>query len=119
MLGVPLQFFATCDQLAAQPVVVSASDTVVVTAIDRLGRSVAEVTRTIAELGERRILLRALREGIDTATPTGRAVAAIMATIRQLQDLRRERRAGSRESRRTTKTGKTKTGKTKTVTPAA
>jgi DNA invertase Pin-like site-specific DNA recombinase len=43
-------------------------DTVVVTAIDRLGRSVAEVTRTIAELSERRIILRALREGIDTAT---------------------------------------------------
>lgn len=58
-----------------------AGDTVVVTAIDRLGRSVAEVTRTIAELGERRILLRALREGIDTATPTGRAVAAIIATL--------------------------------------
>jgi Resolvase, N terminal domain len=55
-----------------------AGDTVVVTAIDRLGRSVAEVTRTIAELGERRILLRALREGVDTATPTGRAIAAIM-----------------------------------------
>ncbi|WP_201407651.1 recombinase family protein, partial [Mycobacterium paraintracellulare] len=50
-------------------------DTVVVTAIDRLGRSVVEVTRTIAELGQRRILLRALREGVDTGTPTGRAVA--------------------------------------------
>ncbi len=59
-------------------------DIVVVTAIDRLGRSVAEVTRTIAELGQRRILLRALREGIDTATPTGRAVAAIMATLAEL-----------------------------------
>lgn len=33
-------------------------DTVVVAAIDRLGRSVAEVTRTIVELGERRITLR-------------------------------------------------------------
>lgn len=32
-----------------------AGDTVVVTAIDRLGRSVAEVTRTIADLGECRI----------------------------------------------------------------
>jgi DNA invertase Pin-like site-specific DNA recombinase len=32
-------------------------DTVVVAAIDRLGRSVAEVTRTIADLGERRITL--------------------------------------------------------------
>jgi DNA invertase Pin-like site-specific DNA recombinase len=44
-------------------------DTLVVAAIDRLGRSVAEVTRTIAELGERRIILRALREGVDTETP--------------------------------------------------
>ena len=79
-----------------------AGDTVVVTAIDRLGRSVAEVTRTITDLGERRILLRALREGIDTATPTGRAVAAIMATLAELElELGRERRAASRESRRT------------------
>jgi hypothetical protein len=46
-------------------------DTIVVTAIDRLGGSVAEVTHTIADLGERGILLRAIREGIDTATPTG------------------------------------------------
>ncbi|GAS99617.1 resolvase domain-containing protein [Mycolicibacterium canariasense] len=76
-------------------------DTVVVAAIDRLGRSVAEVTRTIADLGERRILLRALREGIDTGTPTGRAVAAIMATLAELElELGRERRAASRDSRR-------------------
>lgn len=76
-------------------------DTVIVTAIDRLGRSVAEVTRTIAELGERRILLRALREGIDTGTPTGRAVAAIMATLAELElELGRERRAAARVSRR-------------------
>ena len=78
-----------------------AGDVVVVTAIDRLGRSVAEVTRTIAELGERGILLRALREGIDTATPTGRAVAAIMATLAELElELGRERRAASRAARR-------------------
>ncbi|ASQ89114.1 recombinase family protein [Mycobacterium intracellulare] len=78
-----------------------AGDTVVVTAIDRLGRSVAEVTRTIAELGEHRILLRALREGVDTGTPTGRAVAAIMATLAELElELGHERRAASRESRR-------------------
>ena len=77
-------------------------DIVVVTAIDRLGRSVAEVTRTIAELGQRRILLQALREGIDTATPTGRAVAAIMATLAELElELGRERRAAARASRRT------------------
>lgn len=76
-------------------------DTVVVAAIDRLGRSVAEVTRTIAELSERQILLRAIREGVDTATPVGRAVAAIMATLAELElELGCERRAASRESRR-------------------
>ena len=79
-----------------------AGDTVVVIAIDRLRRSVAEVTRTIAELSERRILLRAIREGIDTGTPAGRAVAAILATLAELElELGRERLAASRESRRT------------------
>lgn len=88
-------------------------DTVVVTAIDRLGRSVAEVTRTITELDERQIfLLRALREGVDTGTPTGRAVAAIMATLAELElELGRERRAASRESRRTRRLPATKPAK--------
>jgi len=87
-------------------------DTVVVTAIDRLGRSVAEITRTISELCERRILLRALREGIDTGTPTGRAVAAIMATLAELElELGRERRAASRDSRRARRLPATKPAK--------
>lgn len=78
-----------------------ADDIVLVTAIDRLGRSVAEVTRTIAHLNEQRIVLRAMREGIDTATSAGRAVAAIMATLAELElELGRERRAAARESRR-------------------
>jgi DNA invertase Pin-like site-specific DNA recombinase len=76
-------------------------DSVVVAAIDRLGQSVAEVTRTIADLGERRITLHVSREGVDTATPTGRAIAAIMASLAELElELGRERRAASRESRR-------------------
>jgi DNA invertase Pin-like site-specific DNA recombinase len=54
--------------LAAMLAYARPGDTVVVTAIDRLGRSVAEVTRTIADLGESGITLRALREGINTAT---------------------------------------------------
>lgn len=90
-------------------------DAVAVTAIDRLGRSVAEVTRTIAELSDRRILLRAIREGIDTATPTGRAVAAIMATLAELElELGRERRAASRESRRGRRLPATKPSKLST-----
>jgi DNA invertase Pin-like site-specific DNA recombinase len=95
--------------LAAMLDYARADDTVVVTAIDRLGRSVAEVTRTIADLLDRRVVLRALREGIDTATPTGRAVAAIMATLPELElELGRERRAASRESRRTRRLPATK-----------
>lgn len=59
-------------------------DTVVVVALDRLGRSVAEVTRTIADLSERGIAVRALKEGLDTATSTGRAVARVLAALAEL-----------------------------------
>jgi DNA invertase Pin-like site-specific DNA recombinase len=43
-------------------------DAIVVAGIDRLGRNAAEVMGTIRELGERGIVLRSLREGIDTRT---------------------------------------------------
>jgi DNA invertase Pin-like site-specific DNA recombinase len=79
-----------------------AGDTVAVTAIDRLGRSVAEVTRTIADLGEQRIILRASREDIDTATASGRAVAVIMTALAELElELGRERWTASCQSPRT------------------
>jgi DNA invertase Pin-like site-specific DNA recombinase len=61
-----------------------AGDTVVVVGLDRLGRSVAEVTRTIADLTERGITLRALREGLDTGTSTGRVVANILRRLAEL-----------------------------------
>ncbi|HKP40477.1 recombinase family protein [Mycobacterium sp.] len=65
-------------------------DTVVVVGLDRLGRSVAEVTRTIADLTDRGITLRALKEGLDTGTSTGRVVANILRGLAQL-DLEPER----------------------------
>jgi DNA invertase Pin-like site-specific DNA recombinase len=61
-----------------------AGDTVVVVALDRLGRSVAEVTQTVADLTDRGIALRALKEGLDTATATGRHVAAILSALAEL-----------------------------------
>jgi DNA invertase Pin-like site-specific DNA recombinase len=66
-------------------------DTVIVVALDRLGRSAAEVTRTIADLTDRGIRLQALKEGLDTGTPIGRAVAHIITSLAQL-DLERGRR---------------------------
>lgn len=59
-------------------------DTVIVVALDRLGRSTTEVTRTIADLTDRGLRLRALREGLDTGTSTGRVVAGV---LRSLADL--------------------------------
>ncbi|ABM15330.1 MULTISPECIES: recombinase family protein [Mycolicibacterium] len=56
-------------------------DVVVVVALDRLGRSVAEVTKTVADLTRRGITLRCLRNGLDTATSTGRIVADVLTDL--------------------------------------
>ena len=56
---------------------------------------------TIRELGERCIVLRSLREGIDTSNATGRMVAGVLASLAELElELGRERRAAAREARR-------------------
>jgi DNA invertase Pin-like site-specific DNA recombinase len=76
-------------------------DAIVVVGIDRLGRNAAEVMTTIRELGERGIVLRSLREGIDTSNATGRMVAGVLASLAELElELGRERRAASRDARR-------------------
>jgi DNA invertase Pin-like site-specific DNA recombinase len=70
-----------------------------VVGIDRLGRNAAEVMTTIRELGERDIVLRSLREGIDTSNATGRMVAGVLASLAELElDLGRERRTAAREA---------------------
>jgi len=75
-------------------------DQLVVVAVDRLGRSVREVATALHELTSRGIHVRSLREGVDTSTPTGRAVTSIMAIIAELElELGKERRAASREAR--------------------
>jgi DNA invertase Pin-like site-specific DNA recombinase len=76
-------------------------DAIVVVGIDRLGRNAAEVMTTIRELGERGIVLRSLREGIDTSNATGRMVAGVLASLAELElELGRERRSAAREARR-------------------
>lgn len=78
-----------------------AGDTIVVSGIDRLGRNAAEVMLTIRDLGERGIVLRSLREGIDTSNATGRMVAGVLASLAELElELGRERRAASRAARK-------------------
>src|SRR6476661_6675865 len=76
-------------------------DAICVVGIDRLGRSAAEVMMTIRELGERGIVLRSLREGIDTATAAGRMVAGVLASLAELElELGKERRTAARDARR-------------------
>jgi DNA invertase Pin-like site-specific DNA recombinase len=76
-------------------------DAIVVVGIDRLGRDAAEVMATIRELRDRDIVLRSLREGIDTANATGRMVAGVLASLAELElELGRERRTAAREARR-------------------
>ncbi|BBY46191.1 recombinase family protein [Mycolicibacterium celeriflavum] len=59
-------------------------DTIVVVALDRLGRTGADVTRIIAELCDRGLRLRTLKEGLDTGTTTGRVVAGVIKTLARL-----------------------------------
>ena len=75
-------------------------DAIVVVGIDRLGRNAAEVMTTIRELRDREIVLRSLREGIDTSNATGRMVAGVLASLAELElELGRERRAAARQAR--------------------
>ena len=66
-----------------------------------MGRNAAEVMTTIRELRDREIVLRSLREGIDTSNATGRMVAGVPASLAELElELGQERRAAAREARR-------------------
>jgi DNA invertase Pin-like site-specific DNA recombinase len=56
---------------------------------------------SIRELGERGIVLRSLREGIDTSNATGRMIAGVLASLAELElELGRERRTAAREARK-------------------
>lgn len=76
-----------------------AGDTVVVVALDRLGRSLTGIIETIAELQERGISVVSLRENLDFTTPTGKMMASIFAALAEYEvDLKAERAAAAREA---------------------
>src|SRR5262249_47432251 len=76
-------------------------DAIVVVGIDRLGRNAAEVMTTIRDLRDRDIVLRSLRESIDTSNATRRMVAGVLASLAELElELGRERRAAARDAGR-------------------
>jgi DNA invertase Pin-like site-specific DNA recombinase len=61
-----------------------AGDVVIVVALERLGRSAAEVARTVSDLNARGITLRCLRNGLDTASASGRVVVAVLSELAML-----------------------------------
>jgi DNA invertase Pin-like site-specific DNA recombinase len=67
-------------------------DVVVITHLDRLGRSIAHLVQLAGILQTREIDLRVLRQGIDTSTPSGRLTFHILASTAEFErDLISER----------------------------
>lgn len=79
-------------------------DTLVITTLDRLGRSTANMLRLSEELRARRINLRVLNLGggnVDTGTPMGGMVFTVMAALAQMElEIKRERITDSVSKRR-------------------
>jgi DNA invertase Pin-like site-specific DNA recombinase len=60
-------------------------DTLKVTRLDRLSRSVLHLVTLGAELRERRVGLHVIEQGIDTATMEGRAMFGMLSVLAELQ----------------------------------
>jgi DNA invertase Pin-like site-specific DNA recombinase len=74
-------------------------DTLVVTELSRMTRSLLDLLETAKTLEQRQINLVSLRENIDTTTATGRCFLSMMGAIHQMErELRAERAAAGRAS---------------------
>ncbi|MGH3950151.1 MAG: recombinase family protein [Pseudonocardiaceae bacterium] len=62
-----------------------AGDTLVITRLDRLGRSMLHLVTLGAELREREVGLKVIEQGIDTATAEGRAMFGMLSVLAEFQ----------------------------------
>ncbi|MFN4030002.1 MAG: recombinase family protein [Acidovorax temperans] len=60
-------------------------DTVVVTAIDRLGRNTIDVLNTVEYLQAKKVSVVSMREGFDLATPAGKFMLTMLAAVAELE----------------------------------
>lgn len=71
---------------------IRSGDTLMVTRIDRLARSVADLEKIVAMLKERGAFLRATEQPIDTSTPAGVAFLQMLGVFAQFETaIRKER----------------------------
>ena len=77
-------------------------DAILVWRLDRWGRSLADLVVTLQELAALRVGFVSLTEALDLTTPTGRAMAGLLAVFAEFErEILRERvRAGLEEARR-------------------
>lgn len=81
------------DQLAAALDFCREGDTLIVTRLDRLARSVGDLHRIIERLTEKKVAFRCLNQsGVDTDTSTGRLMLSVLGAVAAFEnDIRRER----------------------------
>ena len=60
-------------------------DTIVVTKLDRLARSVTHMGAVIAELASKSVSLRIVNLGVDTGTPTGKLMLTVMGGVAEFE----------------------------------
>lgn len=79
---------------------VRAGDSVYVHSLDRLGRTALHVMQTIADLSERGIAVRSLKEGEDLSGATGKLMAGFMILVAEWErSMNAERVAEARAAR--------------------
>lgn len=67
-------------------------DTLLVTRIDRLARSIADLSTIVAKLEAKKVSLKAIEQPIDTASPAGRAFLQMLGVFAEFETaIRRER----------------------------
>lgn len=81
------------DQLALALDFVREGDTLIVTRLDRLARSVGDLHRIIERLTEKKVAFRCINQsGVDTDTSTGRLMLSILGAVACFEsDIRAER----------------------------
>ena len=78
-------------------------DTLAITKLDRLARSIPDLVRIIGTLEEKQATLRIMAMNLDTNTPTGRLLVNLVGSVAQFEReimLERQREGVARQKRR-------------------